>query len=393
MKNRSWFNNLKNKNQNKTISAHHNFVKKEIKNENEKINQYAAELDKLKKKLNKINSKSVRQCSKNELHSRWKYKERIIELQERINRITANELQHEYLTSTLTFFIEDELKENKFNPEHLRETRAPQNQWLTLNSDSTVPMDHYITSFDNHKNLCRADKLDTFMELIYTINSKSVKNNNEKCKKCGTDTVIDRTGGTRSCKTCGNTYFCFIESERPLYIDTPQDNSFYSYKRVNHFNEGLCQIQAKESTNIPEEVMKVIKKEITKMINTNIKNISVKHMKQILKKLKFNKYCEHAPHIIAKLNGIKPPKISSQIEQELRSMFLQIQVPFAQVCPKNRKNFLSYSYVLHKMLELKDLDEYLVYFPLLKSREKLYAQDLIWKDICKILKWEFIPSV
>lgn len=393
MKNRSWFNSLKNKNRNKTISAHHNFVQKEIRNENKKLNQYTAELNNLKKKLDRINSKDVRQCSKEELHSRWKYKERIMELEEKIKRINANELQHEYLSSTLTFFIEDELKENKFNPKYPSALDASKNQWLTLNNSSTVPMDHFITSSDNQQNLCRADKLDTFMELIYTVNSTSVKNNNDICKKCGTDTVIDRTGGTRSCKSCGNTYFCFVESERPLYIDTSQDNSFYSYKRVNHFNEGLCQIQAKESTNIPEEVMKVIKKELTKMKIKNIKTISVKHMKQILKKLKFNKYCEHAPHIIAKLNGIKPPKISSQIEQELRTMFLQIQAPFAQVCPKNRKNFLSYSYVLHKMLELKDLDEFLIYFPLLKSREKLYAQDLIWKDICKILKWEFIPSV
>lgn len=30
---------------------------------------------------------------------------------------------------------------------------------------------------------------------------------------------------------------------------------------------------------------------------------------------------------------------------------------------------------------------------LLKSSEKLYAQDQIWKKICKELRWEFIPSV
>lgn len=38
-------------------------------------------------------------------------------------------------------------------------------------------------------------------------------------------------------------------------------------------------------------------------------------------------------------------------------------------------------------------DEYLQYFPLLKSNEKLYAQDQIWKKICKDLRWEFIASV
>ncbi len=38
-------------------------------------------------------------------------------------------------------------------------------------------------------------------------------------------------------------------------------------------------------------------------------------------------------------------------------------------------------------------DDYLQFFPLLKSNEKLYAQDQIWKKICKDLRWEFIPSV
>jgi hypothetical protein len=38
-------------------------------------------------------------------------------------------------------------------------------------------------------------------------------------------------------------------------------------------------------------------------------------------------------------------------------------------------------------------DGLLPYFPLLKSSEKLYAQDQIWKNICRELQWQFIPSV
>ena len=46
-----------------------------------------------------------------------------------------------------------------------------------------------------------------------------------------------------------------------------------------------------------------------------------------------------------------------------------------------------------KFLELLGYDKYIVYFPLLKSREKLQQQDFIWKKICKDLKWQYIPSV
>ena len=74
-------------------------------------------------------------------------------------------------------------------------------------------------------------------------------------------------------------------------------------------------------------------------------------------------------------------------------MFKEIQTPFMTHCPIERKNFLSYSYVLHKFCELLELDDLLVYFPLLKSREKLFEQERIWKNICDDLGWKFIRCI
>jgi hypothetical protein len=54
---------------------------------------------------------------------------------------------------------------------------------------------------------------------------------------------------------------------------------------------------------------------------------------------------------------------------------------------------LSYSYTLYKFAELLGEDHLLVHVPLLKSAEKLHAQDMIWRDICRELQWQFIRSV
>ena len=116
-------------------------------------------------------------------------------------------------------------------------------------------------------------------------------------------------------------------------------------------------------------------------------------LREFLKKHKLNKYYEHIPHIINILNGEKAPVLTRQYEEQLRMMFKEIQTPFMQHCPTNRKNFLSYSYVLHKFCQLLELDDLLIYFPLLKSREKLQQQDQIWEKICKSLLWEYIPSI
>ena len=115
-------------------------------------------------------------------------------------------------------------------------------------------------------------------------------------------------------------------------------------------------------------------------------------MREILKTLNYNKYYEHIPHLINALSGKKAPTLSRKAEETLRSLFKDIQVPFMNNCPPNRKNFLSYSYVLHKFCELLEYDELLIYFPLLKSREKLQQQDQIWDKICLELKWQYIPS-
>ena len=119
----------------------------------------------------------------------------------------------------------------------------------------------------------------------------------------------------------------------------------------------------------------------------------IDRVKKVLKKLKLNEYYEHIAYIISKITGNHAPSINREIEEILKKMFDKIQEPFEKHCPKDRINFLSYSYVLHKFFQLLELDEYVKCFPLLKSRQKLRIQDEIWKKICCDCGWEFYPSV
>jgi len=125
----------------------------------------------------------------------------------------------------------------------------------------------------------------------------------------------------------------------------------------------------------------------------NLKKLTLRNIKDILKSLHYQNFYEHAAHILSKLSGLPPPTINRDTEDKLRHMFRQIQEPFERHKPPDRLNFLSYSYVLHKFCQLLELDNFTKCFPLLKSREKLRAQDKIWKNICKDLKWQYIPSI
>ncbi len=63
---------------------------------------------------------------------------------------------------------------------------------------------------------------------------------------------------------CGKQQNYLIEHEKPSYKEPPKEVCFYAYKRINHFREILAQCQAKETTQIPDEVIENIKLQIKK---------------------------------------------------------------------------------------------------------------------------------
>jgi hypothetical protein len=216
---------------------------------------------------------------------------------------------------------------------------------------------------------------------------------NLMCEDCGIDKVVNHKEALAMCLECGDT----IE-----YQDNEICNEFseeievlspFSYKRINHFKEWISMLLARESSSPPEDVIDALLIELKKDRITSREDVTRKRIRDYLRKLGKNKQYEHIPSIIHKICGTEPPKISRELENKLISMFEEIQVPFDKHKPDSRKNFLSYSYCLYKMSQLLGQDQLLESFSLLKSREKLYEQDLIWRKICTELQWKFYPSL
>jgi DNA-directed RNA polymerase subunit RPC12/RpoP len=237
--------------------------------------------------------------------------------------------------------------------------------------------------------------LDQYLQRMDPMYNRPSINSNDSsfvCDACGEDMKVSVNDATVSCPECGYHKLILMDSDKPSYKDPPREVSYYAYKRINHFNEWLAQFQAKESTEIPEEVFENIQGQIYKE-RLQASSLNRNKIREILKKLKYNSYYEHVPHILSRLNGNTAPVMDREIEEKLRYLFKEIQPSFQKHCPAERSNFLSYSYVLYKLCELLELDKFLPCFPLLKNRDKLYAQDKIWEKICKDLQWEFIRSI
>ena len=388
-----------------TIDAKHKNIINEIKSNNNKLPKLKKKLETYYKKLEKINNKKVSELSNIELDEKIKIKKSIKDIETNIEKIENNDDMNDYFLNTAHILY-------KYYTNQDNETTEEPNINLKKNSvlnyfnqtpkkeeiKKTNKKEKKIKKLSDYTNddvvFKKATLIKSYMSIVDKNYVSQPKHHDyKKCSNCNKDKLVVHSEGYMVCEKCGEMSKIIIDSDKPSFKDPPPEISYFAYKRINHFNEILAQFQGKESTEIPQVVFDKILIEIKKERITNMATLTNKKVKDYLKRLRLNKYYEHVPHIINRLSGLPPPILNPIVEEKLRIMFKEIQGPFRKVCPPDRKNFLSYYYVLHKFIELLGLDEFKSCFPLLKSREKLHEQDKIWRDICHILKWEFIRSV
>lgn len=213
------------------------------------------------------------------------------------------------------------------------------------------------------------------------------------CTNCGAINNIELIDGIRVCRSCGFSDPMIMEKQKQQRHDSavPRTCTF-SYKKLNHFNEWISQIQGKEVTKIPKDLFERV---LTEMKKERIapQKLTQKKVREYLKKLKLCKFYEHIPYITAQLGGEKPPSIPTEIEERIRKMFIDVSAPFVQYCPTHRRNFPRYTYIIYKCCELIGFKKILSYLPLLKTRIRLIEMDQIWKKICALLHYKFISTI
>ena len=215
--------------------------------------------------------------------------------------------------------------------------------------------------------------------------------NTDYCSQCGDDCVFSNEDAMMYCSQCGvMSQFMDATSSSIAYGDEIEYTSF-SYKRINHLNEWLNHFQAKETTPVPEDVLRQIMTYLFEKRCTRPEQITFAHIKKAQKQLGLRKYYDQGMQIWCRLTGQKPLRLDPMCEEKIRLMFIRIQKPFEQYCPQTRKNFLSYPYCMYKFCQLLNRQDLLPYFSLLKGKDKLQVQEEIFAKICKDLGWQFIP--
>lgn len=263
---------------------------------------------------------------------------------------------------------EDEVQSSPQKSNRLFEVKS-------VKKNSTIFQNYlfYVEKVSNDETLNSVSEKETFDE-IYTCS-------------CGGSKNFIEAESILVCSSCG-----FTENFLETY-SARESNETMAYKRSNHLIECLNALQGKEGTTVPPEVIDAVRAEFKKNRISSSSEIKPSKVKQFLKKLGFSAYYDNIYSITNVITGLPTLKLSKSLEKKFRDMFNEIQEPFERHKPPERKNFLSYKYVLYKFSELLGEDELLPYFSLLKCRQNLHAQDVIWRKICEDLRWEYIPTV
>jgi len=310
---------------------------------------------------------------------------------------TKNKPLDRYTIKVLTQEIQDIENRTEEN-EYLLKTCKILDEYFMLDSGEQKDTSSNSRKTEIVREYYQVNNLDLPKEYRYNIYEDA-----SFCKNCNTNQYIDDKGIT--CENCGLTLNVQDISREVSYKEKQDYDAVVvlDYKRVDYFKQWLNQIQAKEQTEIPQDVIDTVTVQLKTERVKSVSKITHALVKRLLKKTNNSKYYEHIPSIISRITGTPALNIPVYIEQKLIAMFEEIQIPWEKY--KERTNFFSYPYTLHKFCQILGLDEYLKYFPLLKKRELIYKQDVVWKKIvefCKTKKntnvmledveWKYISS-
>lgn len=278
-------------------------------------------------------------------------------------------------------------------------------EYITLN-DSFTSGNNSDDFFIKKKDIINNYNVALGLSTNYSLHDSYI--NIYNCSSCNNNNCVVESVDCFSCKLCGvltstQTYPTELSYQEKKEKDPTSNN--IGYKRVNYLIECMTQMQANETFVISDDVIDKVLIEIKKEKIIDTIKLNYRDIRRYLKKTGCSKYYEHSPLILSHITGVKPPQIPKQIEDKLIWMFKEIQQPYDHFKPTNRTSCFNYPYMINKLLQLLELEEFRQYFKLLEDRKKLYLQDATWKKVVEYLAqnkktrdtydipWRFISSV
>lgn len=221
---------------------------------------------------------------------------------------------------------------------------------------------------------------------------KHKEKNKKRCVLCGHKQLIqvENTDGG-SAFMCGHCFHTIIDND-----DTNDLTNYYeqksSYKRINYFNEYIDRFSARKVPTISEQDLELLQRTIKQAGVDDITKVTSEQLDKFLQKIGRSKHYYDKIYILNLLAGKSLPEITPSDREKMEIIFHEVESVWNDVKPVDSNSFINYPYLCKKIFELLEYDEYTKWWKMTTSYDNIIMYDKIWYKICKILKYEFIPT-
>jgi len=227
--------------------------------------------------------------------------------------------------------------------------------------------------------------------------SVNMDDNYKICKYCKKPMNKNKILSEYNCEICGYSskiYGIILE------FNNNDLGSFNhgKYDPNKHCKFWIDRLQAKESIDIPQNIIDDIKKLINRD-KINLKHIKCSDIRIYLKELKKTCFNEHIILIHKMITGKNPPIIKETEKLLIEYYFDKATKIFMEYKSNKKSNVPYHPYIIFKILEQiipekeNDRKYKLLSYIYLQSKETLIEKDVIWKKICeKITDFTYIPT-
>ena len=211
----------------------------------------------LKKEYNILKNKLESEYTKLSIEQIMDIKDRLLEINKTIKELKTK--KNDYFLNNSKFIFEYfENKKNISNNDTKNTSSKCQlvDQFFKIKNEN-LNINENVNKNIVNKYLCNIDE--SFLDINAFVRPVDI------CQYCFKGELIPLDDeGVLICNICSVNVPYLIENEKPSYKEPPKEVCFYAYKKINHFKEILAQYQGKETTQIPIEVIELIKQQIKK---------------------------------------------------------------------------------------------------------------------------------
>jgi hypothetical protein len=219
--------------------------------------------------------------------------------------------------------------------------------------------------------------------------------NGDVCKQCGNSYTLSANGAHLICFHCSTDIRHIDNTPSSMAYGDEVEMSVGSYHASSQCNVWLKKIQAKGSRVMPPEIVETVRQHFLDEGYVTFDHLTYDVLRQAMRRCGLSKFYVFDVQIMCTLKGIPPPRFTYEQETFIRIIFRGIERPcirWRNRLYRGRTNFISYPLCLYMICLLLGWVELLPYFTLLKGKDKLKNQLIVFRGVCRDLDWDFIPA-